>query len=82
MYLTLIHMGGGGGEEIAHAWETLGPFPTVELADAAGEAFYHRVAQENEQYRREVWHSIIRIPEAHSTAMEAAARFLADPGGY
>lgn len=81
MYLTLIHMSGGGSEEIAHAWATIGPFSTYELAENAGEAFYHRVAQVNDNYRREVWHSVVKIPDPAISAMDSSDRFLADVGG-
>ena len=80
MYLTLIHMGGGGTEEIAHAWAIIGPFATYRQADEEGEVFYQRVRTESKQYRQEVWHSIVEIPDHFVSATDAANKFLEDVG--
>ena len=74
-FLTLIHIHVGSTVEAAHAAQVVGPFPTREKAEAAGDKIYHTVAHIPTLHEN-LFHTVVEVPNQPTSANIAAAMLL------
>lgn len=75
-YLATIHVGFGSMAEGSQPVAVLGPYPTKNDADAAGNEFYNSIPADQTSLLHETWHNIIQIPDAPVDEVAAMNEFL------